>query len=33
MAMMQQLGTVWGTLLALHGYTRGESLVHRDVGG
>ena len=32
MAMMQQLGTVWGTLLALHGYTRGESFVSRNVG-
>jgi hypothetical protein len=29
---MQQIGLVWGTLLALKGFTRGESFVARNVG-
>jgi hypothetical protein len=32
LSALQQIGTVWGTLLALHGYTRGESFVSRNVG-
>jgi hypothetical protein len=29
---MRQLGTFWGTLLAVRGYSNGESLVARNVG-
>ncbi len=29
---LRQIGTVWGTLVALHGYTWGESFAARNVG-
>jgi hypothetical protein len=32
LAVMRQIGTFWGTLLALKGFTRGESFVGRNVG-
>jgi hypothetical protein len=31
-AIMQQIGTLWGTLLAMRGHSRGESFVGRNVG-
>ncbi|HEY6333350.1 MAG TPA: hypothetical protein VI756_28760, partial [Blastocatellia bacterium] len=30
--LLQQIGKLWGTLLALRGYSRGESFVARNVG-
>lgn len=32
LSVMQDIGTFWGTLLAVRGYTRGESVVARNVG-
>jgi hypothetical protein len=31
-SLLQQIGKFWGTLLAVRGYTRGESFVARNVG-
>ena len=31
-SLMRQIGTFWGTILGLRGYSRGESLVARNVG-
>ena len=31
-ALLEQIGKFWGTLLAVRGYTRGESFVARNVG-
>lgn len=32
LSLVQQIGKLWGTLLALRGYSRGESFVARNVG-
>jgi hypothetical protein len=32
LSLLDEIGTTWGTLLALRGYTRGESFVARNVG-
>lgn len=32
LGLMRQVGTFWGTLLAIKGFTRGESFVGRNVG-
>lgn len=32
LSLLRQIGTFWGTLLAVRGYTRGESFVARNVG-
>lgn len=32
LSLMRQIATFWGTLLAVRGYTRGESFVARNVG-
>jgi hypothetical protein len=32
LTMMRDIGTLWGTLMALGGFTRGESFVARNVG-
>jgi hypothetical protein len=32
LSLMQQIGKFWGTLLAVRGYSRGESFVARNVG-
>jgi hypothetical protein len=32
LSVMQQIGKFWGTLLAVRGYSRGESFVSRNVG-
>ena len=31
-SLLKQIGTMWGTLLALRGYSFGESFVARNVG-
>lgn len=32
LSLLRKIGTVWGTLLAIRGYSRGESFVARNVG-
>ncbi len=32
LGLLKQIGTMWGTLLGLRGYTFGESFVARNVG-
>ena len=32
LSLLQEIGTVWGTLLGVKGYSRGESFVARNVG-
>ena len=32
LSMLEEIGTLWGTLIAIRGYSRGESFVARNVG-
>jgi len=32
LSILEEIGTVWGTLIAIRGYSRGESFVARNVG-